>query len=86
MPGSVSDAGLERLQKTCPNLERLALSDPSRVTDAGLTHLARMPALRSVNLAGNANVTLAGVEKLKKALPDCEVRWKGVVIVRMDDK
>ena len=43
-----------------PSLERIGLSVCPGITDAGLPFLARLPALREIDLSGLANVTAAG--------------------------
>ena len=69
----VTDAGLVHV-KEVKSLRRLDLVN-TRVTDAGLVHLA---ALRDrfpleLNLRGT-RATAAGVEKLRAALPDADIR------------
>jgi len=68
--GSVTDAGLKELPRLA-NLRILFLSGP-RITDAGLQDLAAMKNLRTLILV-DTKVTKTGVDKLKNALPECEV-------------
>jgi hypothetical protein len=46
------------------------LHDCARVADDTIPILAAMPALHTVDLTGT-KVTTAGVEKLRRAKPDC---------------
>ncbi len=55
-----------------PRLRNLYLQGDN-VTDAGLRHLEAMQGLRVLRVDGCPNVTEAGVERLKKALPGCKV-------------
>jgi hypothetical protein len=66
----ITDAGLVDLGRlSC--LQTLDLSE-SKITDAGLSHLGRLGELQVLRLTG-CQVTEAGVEKLRKALPRCEI-------------
>jgi len=67
----VTDAGVERLGKMT-GLQGLKLRD-TKVTDAGLEHLAGLKQLQTLNLGGT-EVTGPGVKKLRRALPDCQIR------------
>jgi len=46
-----------------------------RVTDAGLKDVAKLQNLRLLYLSGGRVLTDAGVTELKKALPNCEIRF-----------
>lgn len=46
------------------------------IHDHDLVRLRDLDGLSSVNLVGT-NVTAAGIEKLRKALPECEIVWDG---------
>ena len=48
--------------------------DGSKITDAGLVKLSSLEKMRWVGLA-RSGVTDAGVKKLSKALPDCNVLY-----------
>ena len=48
--------------------------DGSKITDAGLVKLASLEKMRWVGLA-RSEVTDAGVKKLSKSLPDCNVLY-----------
>ena len=48
--------------------------DGSKITDAGLSKLAILEKMRWIGLA-RSEVTDAGVKKLRKALPDCNVLY-----------
>jgi hypothetical protein len=43
------------------------------VTDVGLKELAALKQLRKLDVAGTNVTYFAGVEELKKALPQCEI-------------
>lgn len=66
----ITDAGLTHL-KNLTNLEYLNLYG-TQVTDSGLSELEGLKNLRSVYL-WQTKVTPDGAEKLKKALPQCQV-------------
>ena len=53
-------------------LESLNLGGCSKITDAGVVHLEGLTGLKWLNFLGT-KVTDAGVEKLKAALPECEI-------------
>jgi hypothetical protein len=76
----VTDAGLEHV-KSLRNLECLNLGD-TRITDAGLEQLKSLRNLKWLKLGDihgaqvifpRSQVTDEGVEKLREALPDCEI-------------
>jgi len=69
----MTDAGVPPLTELS-NLEVLTLSQ-TQVTDAGLLPLTKLPKLNDVDLTGT-NVTQAGADKLKRALPNCRVRFQ----------
>jgi hypothetical protein len=46
----------------------------TQVTDSGLTTLRQCKKLKTVHLSGS-RVTLEGVERLRRALPNCNVMW-----------
>src|SRR5262249_41978479 len=46
----------------------------SRVSDAGLEHLTGMAGLKGISLLATG-VTAAGVDRLRKLLPGCDVKW-----------
>jgi hypothetical protein len=66
-----TDAGLAELNGL-RDLEVLMLRSAS-VTDAGLRHLEGMPWLACVDLQGCPKLTGAGIARLQKALPKCEI-------------
>ncbi len=68
----VTDAGLEHL-RGLTNLRLLFLNN-TQVTDAGLEHLSGLTNLQILELE-NTRVTATGVTDLRKALPDCQIRW-----------
>jgi hypothetical protein len=58
--------------ESLPQLRRIKISKFSNVTDAGLLHLKGLTQLDSIDLYC-LGVTTAGVEDLRKALPDVKV-------------
>ena len=68
---NVTDGGLSHVGELT-NLKVLSL-DHTRISDAGLKHLFNLNQLRFVNI-GRTNVTDDGVARLRKALPNCEIR------------
>jgi serine/threonine protein kinase len=64
--------GLERL-RGFPDLRILNLNGCRRVTDTGLTHLHALTALQSLYLLGCSRLTDVGLERLRRALPACEI-------------
>ena len=69
----MTDAGIAPLTELS-NLEQLTLNQ-TQVTDAGLLPLKKLPKLNDLNLTGT-KVTQAGADKLKRALPNCRVRFQ----------
>jgi hypothetical protein len=67
----VTDAGLRHLRKLS-NLRELNIVD-THVTDDGLATLGQMSQLEQIDLWGAEDVTTAGLRRLQKALPNCEV-------------
>jgi hypothetical protein len=68
---NVVDSDLLHLQPL-PKLSHLDLSRTA-ITDVGLVHLGHAPALRQLRLARIKGVTGPGIEKLKEALPECDI-------------
>src|SRR5215813_9600964 len=68
----LTNDGLERL-RGFSHLEILSLNGCRRVTDAGLAHLHALTALQSLYLVGCSRVTNVGLERLRTALPACEI-------------
>ena len=66
----ITDDGLLDLD-ALTGLEDLVIFH-ANLTDAGLEHIKRFKKLKSLNLAGNDALTLAGITKLKRALPQCK--------------
>ena len=67
----VTDAGLAQLA-VLKQLTSLVIDAP-RVTDVGLIPLEELPNLTKVELI-STDVTTAGVDRLRAALPNCDVR------------
>jgi hypothetical protein len=70
---SVSEVDLTRLAGRV-ELAYLSINSVS-VTDAGLAHLAELPRLRRLRRLDirGTRVTMAGVERLRQALPECRI-------------
>jgi serine/threonine-protein kinase len=68
----VTDEVLECLQGLA-GLRSLSLNRCWRLTDAGLAHLHQLTALRVLSLAGCRQLTGAGLDRLRRALPRCEI-------------
>jgi hypothetical protein len=64
---TITNAGLEYLR----DLEKLNLGR-TEVTDEGLRHLIPLTGLRMLSLK-ETHVTTAGVNRLQRTLPDCEI-------------
>jgi hypothetical protein len=73
----VTDAALVHF-KGWKNL-RLVFLENTQVSDAGLGHLKDCNSLGHLLLHGT-KVTAAGIDRLRKALPKCEIEWDGGVI------
>jgi Leucine-rich repeat (LRR) protein len=67
----ITDIGLAHL-RGLTQLQELDLMD-TRVTDAGLIHLQALVNLARLHLYGT-NVTDAGIQRLRRALPHCDVQ------------
>lgn len=70
-----SDAVMAEI-KNWPSLTHLMLAEAT-VTDAGLSQLKQCMALKSLIVASGRGVSRAMIEELRKALPDCDIRWDG---------
>jgi hypothetical protein len=68
----LTDAGLAQL-RNCKRLVTLHVSGTS-VSDTTLAALAQQTGLRELNIS-DTRATASGVEKLRKALPNCKVIW-----------
>ena len=72
LTGHASDADLGHLAGL-KTLERLSVCGP-KVTDAGLEHLRGLTQLKECDVT-YTSVTDAGAAKLRRALPNCEIRY-----------
>ncbi|MCE9561992.1 MAG: protein kinase [Planctomycetes bacterium] len=70
----VTDAGLVHLSKA-PNLENLRILQLD-VTDAALKEFANCKTLRTLDVRECKKVTLGEMQKLKQALPKCEITFE----------
>jgi hypothetical protein len=59
----ITDASLETLSGMA-SLERIELYECQRITDVGIARLARLPALRELNVGGSPNVTRRGMSTI----------------------
>jgi hypothetical protein len=69
----VDDAKLKAIGNF-KNLRQLWLNGELKITDAGLERLNGLKQLKELSL-GNAPVSAAAVEKLRRSLPLCDVSW-----------
>ena len=69
----LSDKGFAELARS-KTVARILLPCPS-ITDASVEHLASMKQLTTLDISGT-RITEAGFNKLKAALPDCEILWE----------
>ena len=69
----VTDTGLMHIEGLS-ELTVLSL-DGTPITDSGLGHIHDLPRLEFVTLT-NTKVTGKGIEKLKRALPNCEIKFE----------
>ena len=60
-------------------LTKVRASENQQLTDAGLANFKDCKNLDELNLQ-KTNVTAAGIDKLKKALPNCKIEWDGGLI------
>jgi hypothetical protein len=71
--GSINDDTLAEVAQL-ESLEQLWLNGDISITDTGLNHLKGLTHLRDLSL-GHAPVTAKAVERLRQALPECEISW-----------
>ena len=57
------------------NFEQLELRSAERLTDACLSHLAKLKNLKSLTVTGYVNITEEGIAELRKALPKCKIEF-----------
>lgn len=70
---SINDNTLEAVAQF-DHLKQLWLNGQIAITDAGLEQLTRLERLRDLSL-GDARVTAEAVQRLRQALPNCEISW-----------
>lgn len=86
--GGLSDAGVAALAAGLPSLAHLSLAHNSRVTNAAVAHLLRLPQLSALNLSqcrvtGNAVVALGCLPQLQTlALAGTRVRAPALAALR----
>lgn len=68
----ITDAGTAYFEKL-PKLQVLQLWNTG-ITDESVTHLAKLTNLKSLYL-GDSLISSEAIEKLKTALPNCEIQW-----------
>ena len=69
---ALEDADVAMLVERCAQLRDIGLGG-TRITDAGLTELAKIPSLNSLFLYGAENVTAVGVAAFQQAHPECKI-------------
>ena len=77
--GQMTDDLLEDLTRRAPSLTALELSGCRAITDAGIRHLARMPALRHLDLS-STSITDAGLQVLRHLphLQSLSIAWNQI--------
>ena len=70
--GKITDTGLKHL-KELAQLRTLYLSDCNKITDGGLAHLQELTRLQVLDIQDCGQVTAQGIQKLKAALPKCDI-------------
>jgi hypothetical protein len=70
--GSISDEGLKKIQAKSGVANLTVAFVRSPISDAGLNQLVKFPNIRRVEASGS-RITAAGIEKLKRAIPEVEV-------------
>ncbi len=78
----ITDVGLAAVAEL-PNLTSLTLFGTG-ASDAGLAHLKKLSRLQRLVLHRTPLVSLAGVEDLQKALPQCEISYEPALAERPD--
>jgi hypothetical protein len=77
--GSPGDEAVKSIAANMPELEQLELgtfgAGGNGLTDASVTHLAKLKKLKRAGLAGS-KLTDAGLRDLRAALPDCIITTK----------
>jgi hypothetical protein len=68
----ITDIGLANLA-TSKSIETIDLRGCAGVSDRGLRHLIKMPKLKEVSLGGCTNITAAGIDDLRRALPNAKI-------------
>ena len=72
--GTITSAGLQTIEAKAGSAVRFEIRFMrAPLKDAGLIQLAKFPSIRVVEAYGSP-ITAAGIEKLKKAIPEVEVR------------
>lgn len=71
---NVDDEKLKELRRLS-GLKSLRLVNAAKVTDDGIPYLSELTELNDLDLA-NATLTKAGIEHLKKALPNCVIVYE----------
>ena len=69
----VTDGGLAELAPL-KNLANLELANNDDISDEGIEYLKSFKSLKRLTLFGT-RVTKNGIERLRAALPDCEIEW-----------
>lgn len=73
----ITDDGLRALRRM-GELQRLELEAGTKITDAGLEHLAGLRSLRQLSL-DYTGVTAEGVARLQASLPQTKIRWGSTI-------
>ena len=85
--GQITDKGLAHIAKIrklkflrLGNHDQVSnrLQDSMKITDEGLVHLYGQRKLNYLSL-NSLHVTQSGIDKLRKALPNCKIQWNGTM-------
>ena len=73
VPVDATDSRLAGILKWMPELDSLDMSGCTRITDAGLAHVAKLGNLTTLDLYDCTSISDAGRKVLPQFLPQCEV-------------
>lgn len=73
--GVFQPQALEHLSST-PKLETLVLSNNDKLDDSAIEHISKLKSLEKLEIK-DTRITANGVDRLRKALPQCRIEWDG---------
>jgi len=74
---AITNRGLSALSSEATSLESLRLDHLKEISDEGILLLSRLERLRSLTVQSCPKVTADTVAMLQKALPECQISFKG---------